>query len=1592
MIRSSTKRTRLLPALALTCALAALTSRPSDAQSQGQSPAARGIDLFLHMPDSAAPGSLVPVQILAYGFPTATTLTPLTNAPIEAVWDPESLGPNVTSAPPPVAGTTDDKGRLTLRVPMPDGDARALTLLVGARAEGRARTRLAKVHRGALHEVALHVTDRRVVPGSAISAWVTVSHAATGDPIAGAPVEIALLEGGIARHTVVLKSDPAGTAMTRVPIPALDDPSWTFELRARSMRPSGLPHGESALTLGLRDETPGAPRMTVGWSKPSVLAGDRATFRAHVRDATDQPIAGLPITYWVGQKGTEPPKTDEAWDAIAKRAETNAQGEIEGSFDAPKTVRPGAPSHLRVVIKGKVEGQPLEAQAIVTVGAPSAEVSLLPEASSIVPGIAQRVLLRVMDARGNPVKGSFRVEGDGLAVTASTDKDGEAEITWDPPHDLGAQRSVGPCAGGVAAAVVVRPLGDELAPRRDPFQLCVPVQRDAHDEGAKIELARPTAKIGEAVSFKVLPVARGKRREAGPKRSWSVVLRSDQKRTATSAWIDDGEQGGTITIPPGAPGVWTITALSPSPNRAAIKAEASIVVTPVVAPSLKASITGGRATPGGSIDVAADLSDGLGKGVTGTVAALVIDLHGGGSTRGLDALDTRRSLCHRLGIDEPRCDRFVDGDPALDALRRGELGRAAGGALAASNDPGGTAREELRRTFAAVLKSLEGAVFEASQSPEQSRDVRRRGPRGWGFNPELMTLVTAAMNEPPTTPGGEPIALLDLMQIDPQVSFDNVARRITRLKLFRVLAEMRRFRREKNLDPDEPMLRDPNAILRRLVRAGRLTEASLLDPWGGTLTFVKATGPVMPFLSVRGHELRAPGPDGKIGTADDVKDPFERVLKSGTPYAKAVEEDRLVDAKLDMEVSEETVSSWQSLIEELTGSALGESFGAGGLGLGGVGSGGGGLGHGYGIGLGRLSTGIATGVGFWSQPVRTDDKGRARFTIPIGDAETTWRVALIAIADGGRAATTHLDVPSAVPLSVRLDTGATWVEGDLVRAKVIVRNRMKQAVNARVDLAASGACVLALDKDASRVVEVPAGSASTFTALVRAPIAGEAKLEARVRAAGAPDDHVTHTWQVLPPGELTALTNARWIDGAEGEAKLEAPADVLSRSRLVGEPRVVLERGYKTALAGALEALDPDRVSGADALADALEAGVRIERWAKPRGEAWAPIAARAAEIVQRARGKLNVHRDRKTGSKLAEERLVLWAPPSSKVPSPSCPPSGLRTDRPAILDAEAALLSGAALACWDAFVSETIDDVQRERDPVALARAVIAFAERTHRAETAAALADRLREVVALRPSGAIALAADQARDRASRAMVLAALLRAAKLGRPSPAPASRIAAWLLVQRDADGGYGSPSATLAAVRALLASDAGEGKVVRVTITSGDAKRTVEVGPSDRVIVPLPKGATSAVVASDGGEGFVARLERPVIRLWDYPPSAPGVVAIDARWPEGQIAGKTGVLRLDVRYVYSRSATIDVRVPLPPGASLAAQVEGIQQIQGTLVMRRPIHGVSPLLVEVPVRFGLAGVVTVPEARASLAFEEAVRGVAPARTITVVEPK
>ncbi len=1608
-------------------------------------PAARGLDLFIHTPTEVAPGGSLELTTEVFGFASVTEARPLANAVVEVGWDPESL--HGAAPPPNVEAKTDAEGRARLVVPVPSGSAASLSLLVGARSGSHSRTHSVTISRSPPSFIELHTADSRVVPTSTVSAWARV-FGPSGKPLAGAPVIVSLLEGGVARHSQRLLSDKGGLVMARVPIPRVDEPVWQWTLRAQSE--TGL-SGAADVELTPREETPGMPTLEARWDAPpaGALAGDKIPFAIRLRDATNQPLVDYSVSYWIGPKGQAAPATDEEWKKQATVARTDGAGVVNGTRDAPTLVKSTGTS-MHLVAKTVIEGHALESKNDVSIGVPAALAEITPEAEAIVPGLTQKLLVRVLDGRGEGVAAKFKVTGDGLAQSVTTDAKGEAEVTWNAPRGVGATRNVGPCAGGVAAAVTIRQEGDVPALRnnREGFTLCVSINRDA--EGL-VRVEPNVARPGDKVKVTVLRNAPN----AATKRSFSAVARANHRPQAIATWLEgradgSGISAGEVTLPADAGGgIWTLSAVLPEGGRASRMLSTALLVVPKIAPLLTAKRVGGRAAPGGKVEIEAVLSDGHGQGLPGAVSAIVVDAFGGANAR-VNGLDTRLRLCAEVGTFDDRCTAILEGDPKTDTLRRTLMSKAASAQVRPSNDPGEHASTALRKSFAEVVHSLEGAVFEATKSAQTLIDVRRKENGRWTFNPEMFTLVTDAMNEPPMTPGGEKLTLPDLSAVDPQVTFDNVARRVTRLKLFRILHAVRDVRTQRSLDPDEPVFKDPNALLRRLVRSGALTEDLLLDPWGGTIQYVRATSPPVPFLStIRNFELRAPGPDGVINTGDDVKDPFERVLKSGSPYASAVEEDRIVDAKWDMVVSDETVNAWQHMFDELTGTEMG------GLGLSGVGEGGGGrgegiglgnigtIGHGSGTGTGRGSGAIATGDAYWSPPLRTDAEGRVKLTIPLGDAETTWRIALVGTPDGLEPASTTLDVASEVPLSARVDVGARWVAGDVVETNVTVRNRSKNAIKAAVTATAEGAAALETPNAAPILVDVPANGARQVRVKVRARHPGEAALVITTKAQGGSagaavvDDVLRHTWEVVPPGEKRVLTQTAWVDG---DRELGIAID--NGYALMGEPRVVLERGYDDPIAAALDSLEPERQTSAQALADALEAAILIERWATtkntPRHRALGEIAHTLAASAQgrfeayaklddasrgptarnmwtlRARVRMLT---KQQGVRTPEERAREAKEAKDGRESPLCPPIG--EDAEATLDVEPAPVPD-VLPCWGAFVSTTVRSLENSRDAVALARAILALADRPHRANGTKLLAEQLRRVVKLQSSGDITSAGESPgvglEGRAARALVYAALLRAYKFG-TSPASQDVLFGRIASLRDVTGGYGSSVATVHVVRALLSSQLeGHGTTrarVRVQRSGqGPFDKQVDVPASGFINVALPANTLDVQVETEG-PGLIARFERPVLRSWTRPPPVQASpVSVEIVWPAEAKAGSTGTLRVmlrqdlveqtraeetvqDPKGIKSSVATmrttdiseVDVRIPLPPGVTLAAPTPGVMQLQGVLAIREAVSH-SGSTVEVPIRFGLAGKVTVPEAIARMTRRPIAPATAPSRSLVV----
>ncbi len=205
--------------------------------------------------------------------------------------------------------------------------------------------------------------------------------------------------------------------------------------------------------------------------------------------------------------------------------------------------------------------------------------------------------------------------------------------------------------------------------------------------------------------------------------------------------------------------------------------------------------------------------------------------------------------------------------------------------------------------LARVFREVERHVGE--RGARHRDDVAWRDPSGrWQFNDEMLEVLAeheSLEGEGSIAPGGDRLTLAQLRRIDPAFTFDNVARRITRRRLFLVLAVLRRYVRAHGMDVPGARLGDPTHWLAALPDQStddsndlQLSRNDLMDGWGTAFVLRRTSRPTPHsgwLDAVSGYELVSAGPDGRVGSADDVRDPFARVLPSGGAYARAVDED-----------------------------------------------------------------------------------------------------------------------------------------------------------------------------------------------------------------------------------------------------------------------------------------------------------------------------------------------------------------------------------------------------------------------------------------------------------------------------------------------------------------------------------------------------------------------------------------------------------------------------------------------------------------------------------------------------------------------------
>lgn len=1584
---------------------------------------ARGIAVAVHAPAQLVVGASFPFVLEAIGFATADRGEPLPGATVEVGWDPSG---GASTAIPALKGTSDADGRFAGSLILPPGEGPA-KLLIRISAAGHERVETISVGRLDAKSLAVIAPKTDVRPGSTVSARLQLRDEVATTAVAGAPIEVRFEESGIPLAKKVVMTDRGGSALVNFQVPPGALAGSRFTLHAATPGASG------AVTYSVESDAPAVPSVTLAWEESELRPGATGKAVVSYLDAANHPVVGASVRIVTSAKNTAP--TDAEWKLVAP-AKTGSDGRYVYSFVAPTLIPPNGANYT-VFAKLSVDGQDRVLSGTVAIGRVRASLEVLPETGELVPGAPQDILFRA-EYDGKPltnlpliIRGDF---ANGKPIDVVTNGDGLAKISVTPPTDTGAHRNndfAGTCATNVGTTVEIAPgpaAKPEISSLLGTRTVCVPV---AKARRLFVDVDRPVLRGGEELVVRLRGAENGVR--------YVVTATSTEHPTALNG-VAAADGSYRISMPSGARGLFRVEAMrfsrpadepAEAPRstgeegpdaRAREEARLSgrvVLVAPDHAPTLTVEKIEGRLVPGGTVRVSVRL-EADGKPVAGSVAALVS--RADRLAKGADVrFDDKRNICpvydEKIGSEKSTCERFFEGtSPADVLLRKSALTEFVAGRSPVL-DPLATARADFREAFEHAVASLHKSVLEASRDRATLTDVRRGNGPGAAFHPELLASLfgvsgDAPNDEVPHTPGGEPISLRDLLGRDAQVNFSVVAKRVTRLKLLRALLKLRDAR--KSLDRDEPVFHDPNVFLRRVLREGALTEAELLDPWGGTLAFKQKAGPeAFPFLTItHGWVLASPGPDGKLGTGDDIDDPFQRVVREGTPLARAVDEQRMVDARWDVEVSDATVAKWNEILEKMIDT--GELVGGFGTGSGqGFGSGGGGLGGSHMGKSPRIRYGSDDG---FQAPVEIGPDGRAVLELKLGAEEANYRGLLVATDLRGLHAATMVELPAALPTSIRAGLPANLVRGDTLALPIVARNRTDAPRNLSWSVEVGGSGALTLAGPTSGSWTVPANGETTVTASVAAPRTGGGSVTVRLFENGKEIDSFQTETAV---GEAATAATVITTFTATGATRLDLPEETRT-----GPVAVVVSRRLGDAGAGwlrsdtvprALASLAPSHLTDRDAVSQALAvvnrlktAGFTVAADTSAEERLFDTLAARYASLP----GGSDLATARQTRALAGWESAPGKAEARKKIDkkqNPSvvaCPSAHGKLD---VAAAEFEPASGGE-ACWDAWVSDTAKRLTEGDSVEDVSRAILLFSERPQRRPTAAALAERLEKLVGLGKDGRFTLGGiagprDDA-HRALRSLTYAALLaivgeRPANGQRATP---ETLRSKLLTEQAADGGFGSPEATRWALSALgafagtpaeVASD-GDHRMVAPSVTIGDGddveKSVVFVGDIARFA--LPTGA-AAVRVQAGDAPVLVRVSRTVTRSWLAPPR-PLEGAVTTKWetstkvadpenPEKELV-KSDVGRLYVTFPGDgRSKTL--HLTLPPGAVPAAAIDGLVRFGSALDLARKADG-APQVVTIPLRYTLAGTFRVPEGSVTYTDGRAPAEVVPSTVVTI----
>lgn len=1003
---------RLSRALAFSLLLLPAFSLAQDAAPDDEVQRGPGLELALFGSPTAFAGRPFSLTGIAYEVRELATLQRLPGAQVEV----SLLEPNATDAndrPPIARGTAiaNANGLFSLQMAIPDRETGQVLLRVRLSHQGMGERIFESLQTIRTVSDVLARTDRALYePNETAHVWVRAFDSLNHAPIGNATVHLECTDpsnrviGTVERRTA---ESGVFTADFALPPTAIQG---TYAVRGTADFRTHRRSIDLSFEVGRR--TVERLRINAELDQKVVRPGAMLSGTVHVRSAAGAPVRNTNVDVKLaGQDTATPFQTDQNGDATFRiRAPEFLSGDVRNE-QVIFEVRHPAYGALSTQLGFRVARTPYVVDAVALNGVAILEVDSF-------------VYVGVTTAAGEIPPAGLAVTVSGSAVRSGsfrgiTDAHGllEVPVRISPGAAARNEEESAGCEFDLATQFSVTIEGER--PMTTRTSVCT-----SRDGDLSLALDKVVIAPGNDVRFHV------ERRPRVAGRAIHVEVRDMNDLVVAASWLSASDSDGVVRIPEHVQGVLTAMASAlapdntladihePSPPLGGAVTSVYFVAKPVDAFALSIQTP----TDPSGIRSNADITIRTGTHVENGYAAVLV--------RDEAASDGEREWSHSwirelldeslLAPNSPANDRFLrvslaamteapravagvpphvpypwDQDSEEDMRR--PPGIASNGVLF---DPITNRAEYLRGSVGLIMSAIERAIASIGADPEAGRGLVVRTGNRTQFDPRIVdTLVDLGEleSESAVTLGDTRATIAMIEHADSSFTFDRVARRIARKRLVSLMTAMLHFTnpddsnaaRVANVEP-------PERWLSKMLDLGRIEADGLVDPWGHAFMFRRAANGTPRFvLSERAptFELVSAGPDGVAGNADDVRDPFERVVPAETTYAVESGEDELMRTLASVSASTEVLdrmlqaySSFGMQAEEerrrgiVTASAselamddaVGEVFGQhGGEGEGTIGLGrigtvghGSGSGNGYGSGAGgfrgRVAMGMAT--------------------------------------------------------------------------------------------------------------------------------------------------------------------------------------------------------------------------------------------------------------------------------------------------------------------------------------------------------------------------------------------------------------------------------------------------------------------------------------------------------------------------------------------------------------------------------------------------------------------------------------------------------